>query len=560
MRRAMSRAYLALLGCCLLSACTADAQTARTMGFTTEGDSFAPVLVLGGPATIDWTWSDGSHSAEAKPVKRFGTAAKRTHSLRVTPWSALRRINLGYDAGDGGSGDIEHVPDQKVSAVTGLDLVAPTLGQWCSSYNQIPSLEFVNFAQLDTIECFLSQKLTSVKLVNLPRLRRACFEDCDLRQLDLTGCPALEDLRGAQNAYPSIAFGKIGAQVWHICVRDNPQMADPKVFADLTQFPRISELFIWNDNQAGSIRIPSSHPENGVAILADGNHYESADLRGALRNARSTATVAFRSNRLRQINIEGCQQICELILEGNLLPADQVDRLLVTMDQLGRSRENIPDWVKPRIDLRGNAAPGPAGQQAMARLAAKGWTVTASDRTAAPPPPPDTGETRIDFVTRGDATNLRCDFDASAKATWHWSDGTSAPASAAQTATKTGLGEGDHPGYLTISNGAALTRFGAADGGGQGHLVAIRGLEKAPALAILYCYNEGDLATLARTGATRIREYHLLGTALSAERQDQVYADIIASGVRNGTIWLAKGTAASDADRAKAGERGWSLN
>jgi len=53
----------------------------------------------------------------------------RGHALRVKPWSAVRRINLGYDAGDGGSGEIEKVPDQQVSAVTGLTLVAPTLEQ-----------------------------------------------------------------------------------------------------------------------------------------------------------------------------------------------------------------------------------------------------------------------------------------------------------------------------------------------------------------------------------------------------------------------------------------------
>ncbi|MBI5834124.1 MAG: hypothetical protein HZB16_17655 [Armatimonadetes bacterium] len=560
MRLSLGRTWLVLCTCWLLSACTADAQVTRAITFTTEGDSFAPVLVVEGTPAIEWTWSDGGTSREARPTKRFGTAARRTHALRVTPWSALRRINIGYDAGDGGSGEIERVPDQHVSAVTGLELVAPTLGQWCSSYNQIPSLEFVNFAQLDTIECFLSGKLTSVTLRNLPRLKRACFEDCDLRELDLTQCPALEDLRGAQNAYSTIAFGRIGAQVWHICVRDNPQMTDQKVFADLAQFPRISELFIWNDNQAGSIRIPATHPENGVALLADGNHYESLDLSGALRNAKSTASVAFRGNRLRQVKLDGCVQITELMLENNLLPAEQVDALLVAMDKLGRGRENIPDWTKPRIDLRGNAAPGEAGRAAMARLAAKGWTVAASDRTVQPPPPPNTGETRIDFVTVGDATHLRCDFDASASATWHWSDGTTAPAASGAAVARTGLGQGEHAAWLVISNGAALTRFGAADGGGQGHLTAIRGLEKAPALAILYVYNEGELKTLARTSQTRIREYHLLGTALSLERCDQVYADLVASGVRNGTIWCAKGTPASDADRAKAAERGWNLN
>lgn len=106
------------------------------MVFTTEGASFAPVLVVEGDPGILWTWSDGTTSTAAAPTRTFGSASTRSHSLRVTPWSAVRRINIGYDGGDGGSGLIESVPDQHVAAVSGLNLVAPTLGQWCSSYNR----------------------------------------------------------------------------------------------------------------------------------------------------------------------------------------------------------------------------------------------------------------------------------------------------------------------------------------------------------------------------------------------------------------------------------------
>jgi hypothetical protein len=73
--------------------------------------------------------SVGATSTSTTPHKDFGAAATRQHALRVKPWSAVRRINLGYDAGDGGSGEIEKVPDQQVSAVTGLTMVAPTLEQ-----------------------------------------------------------------------------------------------------------------------------------------------------------------------------------------------------------------------------------------------------------------------------------------------------------------------------------------------------------------------------------------------------------------------------------------------
>ncbi len=532
----------------------------RVMTFTTEGSSFAPVLVVEAEPDILWTWADGTTSTSATPNKDFGSAASRSHTLRVNPWSAVRRINLGYDGGDGGSGLIEHVPDQHVSAVTGLELVAPTLGQWCSSYNQFTSLDFSNFINLDTIECFLSTTLTNVKLANTPKLARACFEDCDLRSLDLSQCQQLEDLRGAVNAYPSIEFGTIGARVWHICVRDNPQMTNQALFADMSRFPNLSELFIWNDNQAGALRIPASSPHSHVALLADGNQYTSVDLTGALRNADSSATVSFRNNQLTRLTITGCVQITEIAVENNRLGADQVDGLLATLDGLGRSRSSTDPQTPLRMDLRGNAAPGPTGRAAAARLAAKGWTIVADELTAEPPPPPDTGEVRIEFVTRGPVTRLRCDFTAPATATWHWSDGTTSQATSGDEVVKSELGDGDHPGFLVISNGSALTRFGAADGGGQGGLVSISGLNRAPFLAVLYAYNESLLTTLDRTNATQLREYHLLGTALSPPTQDQVFADAVATGVRRGHVWCASGTAASEADRSTLAEREWTLD
>lgn len=532
----------------------------RCMTFTTEGAKFAPVLLVDGTPEILWKWSDGTTSNSATPSKAFGSAGARSHTLLVRPWSAVRRINLGYDAGDGGSGLIEHVPDQHVSAVAGLELVAPTLAQWCSSYNQLTTLDFSNFVNLDTIECFLSRTLTSVKLANTPRLKRACFEDCDLRSLDLSQSPGLEDLRGAVNAYPSIEFGTIGAHVWHICVRDNPQMTHQALFADMSRFPAVSELFIWNDNQAGSLRIAASSPTRHVAFLADGNHYTSVDLTGALRNAGSTATVSFRNNQLASVTIDGCVQITEIALEDNRLNGSHVDRILTTLDGLGRSRANTALQTPLKADLRGNATPGPDGRAAAARLAAKGWTVMADELTAQPPPPPDTGEIRIDFVTRGPATRLRCDFTDGAKATWHWSDGSTSPGSSGADVNKSGLGNGDHSAFLVISNGSALTRFGAADGGGQGHLVSIAGLNRAPLLAVLYAYNESELTAIDRTNATRLREYHLLGTGLSSAAQDQVFADAVATRVRGGHLWCAGGTASSQADRAILSERGWTLD
>jgi hypothetical protein len=113
---------------------------------------------------------------------------------------------------------------------------------------------------------------------------------------------------------------------------------------------------------------------------------------------------------------------------------------------------------------------------------------------------------------------------------------------------------------LLVSNGASLTRFGAAYGGGRGKLVSISDFINLPTLKVLYTYNESLFSMLGRTNTTRIEDYHLIGTNLSKEAMNQVFADAVLSGVLNGTIWYPNlGTQASDADRAILIARGWTL-
>jgi hypothetical protein len=434
------------------------------------------------------------------------------------------------------------------------------LGQWCSSYNQITSLDFSNFTNLDTIECYLSQSLRTVNLTNTPKLRRACFEDCNLATLDVSGSPNLEDLRGALNDYPTINFGGIGAHIWHICVRDNPQMTNQAVFADLSPFPNLRELLIWECNQTGALRLPLTHPIGAVDLNAAHNLYTSVDLSGALVNSEAEAAINFNSNNLVAINITGCRQITQLYLENNHFDSASLDTVLATLDALGRNENDLGVYGRLQVHMQGNAAPGATGYAHALSLAGKGWTVIAEGWTLEPLQPFN-GEQRLDFSTDSDATSMRCDFGRAATTTavWHWSDGTTSAAVSGEGAVKTGLGAGAHTHHLIISDGAALTRFGGSDGGGAGHLTAMSGFENCPSLRVLYAYNESGLTLLGRTAATMTREYHLLGTALSPLALDQVFADAVASNVWRGTIWSASGTAASDANRAVLLSRGWNL-
>lgn len=345
-----------------------------TINSTDTEHVFAPVITVTGTPEILWTFDDATTSSSATPTKDFGSAGTHTARLVVTPWSAVTRINIGYDAGDGGSGSIEHVPDQHVSSVQGLDCVAPNLKQWCSSYNTIPSLDFSNFVELDTIECFLSQSMTGVTLHNVPKLKRACFEDNNLSSLDLSDCPALEDLRGAVNNYPDINWGNIGSHVWHICIRDNPQLTNRNMFANAdNKFPNLTELFIWDDNQTGALKISATHPTSGVAIMASTNQYTSLNLSGALQNETAYGQVDLSRNSLTSVNITGCKQIINLDLHHNLLDSAAVDGILAALVTLGRV--HMSGDYDCSVDLSENSAPSPTGLSSKATLESRGWTV-----------------------------------------------------------------------------------------------------------------------------------------------------------------------------------------
>ncbi len=353
----------------------ASATTYTMITFETSGSSFSPVIKVTGSPVIEWIWADGTTSSSATPTINYGNAAVRKNYLHVTPWSAVTRINIGYDWGDGGVETIEKVDNQYVTSVTGLYLVAPYLQQWCSSYNNITSLDFSNFIMLDTIECYLSTTLQNVTLTNTPALKRACFEDCDLQALDLSQSPNLEDLRGAFNAYTTINFGIIGSKMRHICTRSNTQITNTSLFTNMSQFPYIVELYIWNDNQSGELRVSSTGTSSSADIQAWGNHYTSADFSGAFLKNTGLGNIEVQNNELTSLNIDGCVELVRLIASNNNFDSDAVDSIFITLDAFGRERPAGDTSKYYTIDLTNNNPPTAASQPARDSLISKGWTI-----------------------------------------------------------------------------------------------------------------------------------------------------------------------------------------
>ncbi len=337
-----------------------EALTDPAITFTHTGSSFAPVIVVDGTPEILWSFADGTTSASATPSVDFGTAATRQTTLSVTPWSAVVRINVGYNAGDGGSAAIEQVPNQYVTAVDGLEVVAPTLQYFCISLNPITRLNFDNFVSLDTLECFRATSLQHVSLKNCISLRRLCLEDCDLISLDISECPNLADLRGALNTFNGIDFGTVGQDIWHICIRDNSQVRTS--WPSMTQFPLIEDIYVWNTNQYGELRTTSTALRS---VQAQNNHYTSADFTGGFPGTSGTINISH--NDLTSLIVDRCPGLATLNAYDNNLSAEAVTEVLQTLDSLGRATGTV--------NLSGNSIPTEAGQTAASNLEGKGWTV-----------------------------------------------------------------------------------------------------------------------------------------------------------------------------------------
>jgi hypothetical protein len=200
----------------------AGATQPANITFITTGSSFSPIITVTGNPTIQWIFGDNSTSNSTSPTVNFGSVMTRVNTLTVTPWSAVTKINIGYDGSDGGvtpsSDTIAYLTKQNVIDVIGLENVAPYLKVWASNNNPITALDFSNFTALNTIECFYCTSLTTIGLHNVPSLTRLCLEHCNISYLDLSEIPSLDDLRAARqrSLTYTINWGTIGAHMWHI--------------------------------------------------------------------------------------------------------------------------------------------------------------------------------------------------------------------------------------------------------------------------------------------------------------------------------------------------------
>ncbi len=334
--------------------------------FVTTGSSFSPIITVTGNPKIQWVFGDGSTSDFTSPTVNFGSKGTRANILIVTPWSAVTKINIGYDGSDGGvtpsSSTIENLKQQNVIAVTGLENIAPYLQVWASSQNPITALDFSNFTALHTIECFYCTSLATIRLRNVPSLTRLCLEHCNISYLDLSEAPSLADLRGAsqKSSTYTINWGTTGAHIWHICVRDNTHITST---LPSSQFPILKDFYVWNSNQSGTLHLTST---NLKRVESFNNHYNTAVFSGCFPAGRK-GTVNIYDNNLTSLDISNDPGLLYLNASRNSLNQTAVDGVLQTLDSYNTNGGYL--------DLTGNAVPSVIGIAHANNLTARGWKV-----------------------------------------------------------------------------------------------------------------------------------------------------------------------------------------
>ncbi len=489
-------------------------QTNDAVVVETSGSAFSPILecATGTPSTVLWRWSDGStSSAYPAASKNFGSPAPRQHSLEIVAPARLTKINLGFNGADGGGATpLDPLAGQYVSRLT---FPAPLTDLTCfgATHNfALHELDFTGFTSLESIECFETSGLEHITVTDLPALRRLCVEDGNLQELDLSGLPNLEDVRGALNAYPSITIGRgTGPKIWHWCTRDNPQLTQN--FADIMgDFTALEELYIWNTNQHGVFTV-------GSLVLRD---FQAADnhLTGVSLPGRTQLQMCYlANNELTSVDLSGCTGLRTLNLSNNRLGPAALDGLLALLDS------SCPNLVS--VDLTRNLAPPSATH--VQNLVARGVSVAVDL--------PEQNDGRLDvagganaitFTTSSEQPHMEVRLSGPATSViWHWGDGTLTTGTSGGVASHRFSAAGPHTNYIEVVPASAVTYFGAQYGyTGQG-ITGLTGVAHFPNLNYLYLYTE-SVSVLDLADCAALTQLHLAANPVSSAVCDQWFIDL----------------------------------
>jgi hypothetical protein len=284
-------------------------------------------------------------------------------------------VNLGYDANDNGFTNslVNTNPPQGVLELVGF---SATLTNLCLSYNPLTNINVSGWPALQDLECWHCTNMLSVGITNCPQLSRVCFEAIQYDsehgitgRLDFAGCPKIADVRAADNRLSNIIFANgAGPLLWHLCIHDNSvnQLA---VNVDFSQFPSLSQLWIWDNYFSGPLALTSANCSNLTSVEAFGNYFASANFSG-----QTNLDHIWMGNNptMTNLNVTGCQKLRQVEAYSGNLPSSAVDSALIALDQMGLSASTA-SGLEVQLYGGGNAAPSVDGRRAAENLKSKGW-------------------------------------------------------------------------------------------------------------------------------------------------------------------------------------------
>jgi len=325
--------------------------------FTHTGSTFEAIIDVDVGATILWTFSDATTDDTNHPSKDFGTSATRDTTLMVTPWSALKELNLGYDAGDDGPGTIDLLAPQNITDISGLNVVSPYLEILALTGNLITDLDIRGFSALQDVESLSCASLDTVQLQENTSILRLALEGSSVGTLDLSGCSALRDVRAGSNGMTNVNFGSLGPNFDHVCINQNPALNQ---LPSVDRFTSLNEFLMFESNQSGSLVFNSTDLGN---ISIEDNAYTELDI----SSCGFVTYINAANNSLATVDISSNPLLLYVYMQNNSLSETQVDGILSVLDAYGTNNGEV--------NLVGNAVPSVAGFASVSSLEGRGWTV-----------------------------------------------------------------------------------------------------------------------------------------------------------------------------------------
>ena len=359
-----------------------DLKTDHLITFTVEGNIFQPKLEFYSPASITIDYNDGSivnvngSAGIWLPENHTYADGVVVHNptLFVSPWSALKVINLGYRATDGGNDTagngldlIELHPTEPnnggaewslwiqshvgtVTAITGLSS-APELYALCFDNQNIDEIDLSGCTKLKTLEAY-SSKIKKTNFTGCTNLVRCSIEDTGARyswrfiggsrveepSLDLSDCIGLRDIRGSADDHDILKLnpGALGT-LWHLCKWGNPHFTHVQIGSespqklDVSRFTALTQLWVGGSPVIGDLVI-----NNGTTYSVWGNNcgITSVDC----HDQTQLRQLQLSGDPITSINITGCSNLNELTLDSNLLSEANINTFVSTIETIGSLR------------------------------------------------------------------------------------------------------------------------------------------------------------------------------------------------------------------------------